>query len=304
MRLSLLSSASVMGLIAAIGQTQAAPDMTGVLELSGGVGTTGQHNFFVGKGADDPYSFGGKAKGYWPLSPDIHLQIDLFAQQTNQLMVRHGGEGWPSTDAFADGAAIHLLHPLGEHARVGVAGSIWDNQVFDITNSSERVGVTYGLAAAEGQYFGMDWTLTGQAGYFGDMSCGNCFLALRDGEFIRGKARYYFGDNTALTGEALQMWGGFDDALFGNKSLQSTAFNLQVEHKLDASPFSGFLGVSYERTAVDHFGLTSSVDTTAFVFGFKFYYDQPTVRSNERTGPELDTPLFGNALPLAGPLAL
>ena len=146
MKLAMLSSASVMGLLAAIGQTNAAPDMTGVLELSGGIGTTDQHNFFVGKGADDPYFYGGKAKGYWPLSSEVHLQIDIFAQQTNQLMVQHGGEGWPSTDATADGAAIHLLHPIGEYARVGVAGSIWDNEVFDITNSSRKLGVTYGLA--------------------------------------------------------------------------------------------------------------------------------------------------------------
>ena len=100
------------------------------------------------------------------------------------------------------------------------------------------------------------------------------------------------------------MWGSFDDRFFSNKSLQSSIFSLQVEHKLDASPFSGFLGVSHERTAADSFGSTSSVDTTAFVFGFKFYYDQPTVRSNDQTGPELDTPLFGNALPLAGVLRL
>ena len=299
MKLAYLSSASALGLLAAIGQSYAAPDMSGVIELNGSFGTTNQHNFFAGKGADDPYSFGAKAKGYWPLSPDLHLQIDLFAQQTDHIMVQHGGEGWPSTDATADGAAIHLLHPLGAYARVGVAGSIWTNEVFDISNPRGKLDVNYGLAAGEGQYFGTNWTVTGQAGYFGNMACDRCFLALRDGEFIRGKARYYLNDNTALTAEALQMWGNFNDTFFSNKSLQSTNLSLQAEHKLDTSPFSGFLGVTYERTAVDWFS-TSSVQTTAVVFGLKYYYGQPTVQANEQTGAELDTPQFGSALPLAG----
>src|SRR5256885_13061352 len=84
MRRSLLSSASALALAAAIGQAHASPDMTGVLEVYGGAGWADQTNF---AGADDPNFYGAKAKGYWPLSSDLHLQVDLFAQQTNNLLI-------------------------------------------------------------------------------------------------------------------------------------------------------------------------------------------------------------------------
>jgi hypothetical protein len=294
MRLSLLSSASALALAAAIGQAHADADMTGVLEIYGGAGWTDEDNFSF-TGADDPRFYGGKAQGYWLLSPDIHLQIDLFAQQTDNLL-----DNWQSTDSTAFGGAMHWVHPYSDHLRVGLAGSIWYNDVFDITNAAGQVGVTHGLAALEGQYSGRDWSLVGQAGYFGDLSCGTCFLALTSGEYVRGKGHYYFSENTALTAEAMEMWGSFDDLFFTNKSLHSTTLGLQAEHKFDGSPYSGFLGVTYERDAIDKYGSTSSVQTTAVTLGFKYYLDQPSVQANERTGAEFDTPTFGNAPAMSG----
>jgi hypothetical protein len=293
MRLTLLSSASALAFAATLGQAQAAPDFTGLLQVYGGGGWSSDQNF--GVGADDPYFFGGAAKGYWPLSPDVHLQIDLFAQQTNNLI-----DDWWSTDATVYGASMHWLHPIGDDWRVGVAGSIWYNEAFDLPPASGKEGVTYGLAALEAQYFGRNWSLEGQAGYFADVSCGNCFLELTDGEFIRGKGRYYFSENTALTAEAMEMWGSFDDLVFTNKSLHSTTLGLQAEHKFEGSPYSAFIGVNYERDAVDKYGSTSSMETTSLRLGFTYYLDQPTVQSNERTGASLDTPTFGNAPAVSG----
>ena len=295
MRLTLLSSASALALAAAVGQAQAAPDFTGVLQVYGGVGGSSDHDFFIG--SDDPYFFGGTAKGYWPLSPDVHVQIDLFAQQTDNVV-----DNWPSTDATVYGASMHWLHPIGDTWRVGVAGSIWYNEAFDLPPPGGQEGVTYGLAALEVQYFGRYWSLEGQVGYFADVACGNCFLELTDGEFIRGKARYYFSENTALTAHAMEMWGSTDDMVFTNKSLHATTLGLQAEHKFDGSPYSGFLGVTYERDAIDKYGSTSSIQTTSVTLGFTYYLDQPTVQSNERTGASLDTPTFGNATAIGGML--
>ncbi|MBI1211420.1 MAG: hypothetical protein GC190_08155 [Alphaproteobacteria bacterium] len=293
MRLTLLSSASALTLAATFGQAYAAPDFTGVLEVYGGAGWASDRNFFLG--ADDPYFYGGKAKGYWSLSPDVHLQIDLFAQQTDNVI-----NNWSSSDATVYGGSMHLLHPIGESARVGVAGSVWSNDVFDLPPLSGQLEVTYGLVALEGQYFTTNWTFSGQVGYFDDFSCGNCFVALTSGEYVRGKARYYFDDNTALTAEAMEMWGSYDDLMFTNKSLHSTTLGLEFERKFDASKFSGFLGVNYQRDAIDKYGSTSSVQTTSVSLGFKYYFDQPSVRSNDETGAELDTPTFGNAPALSG----
>lgn len=295
MRHTLLSSVSALTLVAAVGQAQAAPDFTGLLSVYGGAGGSSDHNF--GIGSDDPYFFGGTAKGYWPLSPDVHLQIDLFAQQTNQVI---DDTFWPSTDATVYGGSMHWLHPIGDTWRVGVAGSIWYNDVFDLPHVSGQAGVTYGLAALEAQYFADKWSLEGQAGYFADMSCSNCILELTDGEYVRGKARYYFSDNTALTAHAMELWGGMDDAVFSNKVLHATTLGLQAEHKFDSSPYSGFLGVSWERDSINLFGLNSRTETTSVTLGFTYYLDQPSVKSNERTGASLDTPTFGNATAIAG----
>ena len=80
-----LSSASVIGLLALAAPAMADPDMTGVAQLYVGGGTT-DGSFFAGKVLDDAFLFGGKAQGYWTLSPDLHLQVDLFAQQSDNLL--------------------------------------------------------------------------------------------------------------------------------------------------------------------------------------------------------------------------
>ena len=111
MRLSLLSSASVVALVAAIGQAHADGDMTGVLSIYGGAGWADDENF---NNADDPTYYGINAKGYWPLSQPIHLQIDLFAEQTDNLLRGFSA----TTDSTAYGAAMHLVHPYNDHLRV------------------------------------------------------------------------------------------------------------------------------------------------------------------------------------------
>jgi len=300
MRLALLSSAAVIGLMAVVSPASAGPEMTGVGQIFVGAATT--DSFFAGKSLDDPFSYGAKAKGYWPLSPDVHLQVDLFAEQNDDVT---RSDVWPETDSTTIGAAAHLLHPFDKRARFGVAGSIWSNEVFTLTGDGQT-DVSYGLVAVEGQFFGEEWTLTGQAGVFTGFSCDGggetCFGTLEDGTFIRGKARYFLNDNTAFSAEVTQMWGRLDDDdLFSGKSLSvaTSIWTLEAEHKFHESPFSGFIALSHERTEADIF---SNADTNTVLLGMKFYLDQPTLRSNDQTGAELDTPLFGNTPEIAAPL--
>lgn len=291
MRFALLSSVSAIGLFGLVGPASAGAEMTGVGQLFVGGGTTSGVSDL-----DDPFSYGGKAKGYWPLSPDVNLQVDLFADHSEDIARDWSDDG---DDATTFGAAVHLLHPLDKRARLGVAGSIWSNDLF-LPAGDGQADVTFGLIAVEGQFFGTDWTVTGQAGLFSAFSCDaggeSCFGDLEDGTYIRGKVRYYLNDNTALSVEATQMWGSFDDDVFSGKNLKAALWTVEGEHKFQGSQFSGFISLSHENAEV----FFLDADTSTVSLGVKFYLDQPTLRSNDQTGAELDTPQFGNVIESAG----
>ncbi len=292
MRFHLLSTVCGVALLAGASPASAGKDFSGVVQLNVGAGSTDTSLVSFYGELDDPLVIEGKAKGIWPLSDEIHLQADLFAQDTDNIIKDATHES-----ASAYGAAIHLLHPFENRARLGVAGSIWSNEHLIGGDISDRA--TYGLAAVEGQFFGTDWTLTGQAGLFSQMQCDNiCGGTLEDGTYIRGKVRYFLHDNTSLSLATTQMWGSLndDDGFFGGKSVTSnfSQWMLEGEHRFADSSFSGTFAVSHERTEVDLF--ETSADTNTVWLGLRFYYDQPTLRSHDRSGAELDTPTFGNSV--------
>lgn len=259
---------------------------------------TGNAQLGIGRATQDggpvvgnPTVYAGKAKGLWPLSSDIHLQVDLFAEQDDDIVDVWGPQR--SADASLLGGTVHLLHPFEKRARFGLAGSIWNTDVF-VPAGNGKSDATYGLAAVEGQFFGADWTLTGQAGAFTSIECsGFCPSALEDGVFVRGKARYFLHDNTTLSVDAVRMWGNREDDIFGSKSLDYTKWLAEAEHRFQDSQFSIFLNVSHE--SID------SIDATGGMIGVKFYWNEQSLRTNDRDGAELDTPTFGFAPPLAGP---
>jgi hypothetical protein len=265
MRVTLLSSVSAIGLLALAGPAMADTTFTGVGQLYVGGGYT-DGSFFVGKALDDPFTFGGNAKGYWPLSPDVHLQVDLFAEHSDDVTRNWGDED----DTTTFGAAAHLLHPFESRARLGVAGSVWSSDVFVPADTGQK-DADYGLLAVEGQFFGTDWTATGQAGIFSKFSCDDggegCPLVVDDGSFVRGKIRYFLNDNTSLSVEAMQMWGSLDDTYFGGKSLTtaSSTWRLEGEHKLSDSPFAGSIALTHEHTSADVY-LSGNADTTSVLF--------------------------------------
>ena len=303
MKLGLLSSVSGAAMLAAMSPAMAGNGFSGVAQVNGSFGTTDQSSFFASDGSlDDPQSYGIKAKGLWTLSPDLHFQADLFYENLDNSVV----STWSSHESASTvGGAIHLLHPFESRARLGAAGSIWSNEAFVPANDG-RSDITYGLAAVEGQFFGTDYTVTGQAGVFSAFECsGICPGSVDSGSYLRGKIRYFLHDNTSLSLETTQMWGKLnsDDDIFSGKSVNTNyaQWVLEAEHRFEGSPFSGTLAVAHERTEHDFFG--ASADTSSVQIGLKYYLDQPTLKSHDRTGAELDTPQFGNVLETSGALA-
>ena len=300
MKYSLLSSVAGVAIIAATSPVIAGNDFSGVAQFTAGMGSTEASLFgFYGQ-LDDPLSFDGDAKGIWPLSQDIHFQVDLTAEHTDNL-VRGGGH----ESATLFGATAHLLHPFENRARFGLAGSLWDTDL-SYLGGDYRPSATYGLAAVEGQFFGSDWTLTGQAGLFNQFQCSDdCGGSIEDGTYGRAKIRYFLHDNTSLSVEMLQMWGTINDGAgpFSGKSVTNdyTKWALEAEHRFDASPWSGTLAVSHEQYTVDLF--ETSIDTNTVSLGLKFYLDQPTLRAHDRSGAEMDTPNFGYPIKSAGELS-
>lgn len=293
MRLFLLSTVSTAALIAV-----ALPATAGDNFNFTGVGAV---NFSSGSSdalfGNDPTIYGAKGKGYWNLSPDVHLQADLFFDRTQDAVV----DGWSSVGNKADavGGAIHLLHPVDTRARVGIAGSIWNNDIF-IPAGTNKTDTTYGLGAIEGQFFGTDWTLTGQAGLFSSFNCSSaggegCPAALESGTFASVKARYFLYENTAVSLANTQMWGKLsgDDGFFGGKSINAnhSQWVFEIEHKFDDTPYAGAVGL--EQESID--AIVLGANTSTVRISLRYYLDQPTLRSNDKSGAELDTPLFGNA---------
>ena len=302
MKATLYSTASAAALLAFAVPAFADADFTGVAQLSIGRGSADAT--LLGSSVGSPTLYDGEARGLWPLSPDVHVQADVFWQQSDNL-IRNWGASKGDTTEF--GGAVHLLHPFENRARFGVAGSIWGNDIL-VSAGSGDASATYGLGAVEGQFFGSDWTVMAQAGLFEQLSCGNsnCRGALDSGTYLRGGVRYFLHDNTVLSLEGLHMWGAIDDSVFGGKSpnVNATHWTLAAEHRFESSPFSAFVSVGHESTEASAFLLNQSVETTTGSIGVKFYFNRPSLRENDRSGAQLDTPRFGDSLELTGPVTL
>jgi hypothetical protein len=291
MKTTLYSTASVAALLVSAGTALADDTFTGVAQFSIGGGTAEAD--FVDL-LDDPFFYGGKAQGLWPLAPDFQFQADLFAKETEDLV-----KVFADNDSTLFGGAAHLIYVFENRGRFGLAGSVWETDVFSLFSSSDT-DATYGLVALEAQFFGTDWTGTGQFGAFTNFDCGSggasCFV-LDNGTFLRGKLRYFLNDNTSLAVEVLRMWGNFDDDIFGGKSLtgDQTRWGFEAEHRFADSRFALFGNLAQESCEASFL----SSETTTAAIGVKFYWNQASLRTNDKTGAEFDTPTFGHALEIA-----
>lgn len=312
MKSFLYSTASVAVLLASANVAAADETFSGVAQLYLGRGSA-EGSTLTGLLTDDPSFLGGKAQGYWKLSPDVHFQVDVFGQKTSDLAKSFSSVQVDESDSSRVGGAVHLIHPLENRARFGIAGSVWGADVYAFTDNAVDLALTsatYGLAALEGQVYGDDWTIDGQAGAFDTFSCEvntlpGCPAAAQSGSFARGKIHFFLNDDTRLSIEALQMWGNIDDDLFNGKSalIRSAVWTIEGEYKFPESSYAGFVALTHQSDEAETL-LSSSIDTQSIMIGLKFYLDQPTLKAHERSGASFDTPQFGNGLELGAINAL
>ncbi len=301
MKSTLLATASIAGLLALpLAALASAPDM-GMVQLNIGQGWTND-NFPGGGPFDDPISYGARTQWLFPLSQPVELQADLFAEGMNNIV--HGGEGFGERDSALYGGTAHVIHPM-EHARVGVAGSIYTVDSWTpFVGKHGHDSVRYGLVALEGQYFTDHWTLFGQGGWFGDINGCVGFEGpegcVHNGVFVRAKPTYFFSSNMAVSVDGQLFWG--DDEFLG--TVQGGSVRAEGEYKFTDSPFSGFVGVKYEATTVDVFAAHASENTTTVDIGVRMLLDQKSIFDFSQTGPSMDTPTFHHELASEGILQL
>jgi len=284
-------------LLACIVPARADTPFTGVVQLSVGAGSTSGGGPLASV-VDDPVNVDLKAKGLWNLGGELDVQVDLFHERASNLFSVDG------KDSAANlGGAVHLIHSVENRARLGLAGSLWSNDT--LVGAGIRSEARYGLGALEGQFFDTHWTVSGQMGLFDQIGCdAPCGGTIADGTYIQGKIRYFINDNTSLSLATTQMWGSLnlDDPLFSGKALSDstshTMWRVEAEHRLANTPLSGLIAFSHERNETDFNNIT--LDTNTVWLGVRFYLDQPTLRANDRSGAEFETPTFGNILEGAG----
>jgi hypothetical protein len=294
MKSTLLATAAAVGLLAMPQAALAAPPDKGFVEASVGFGWTDEDfNRSNADVFDDPTNYGAKTRWLLPLSEPIHLQGDLFFEQSDSIF---NGK-FSKQDSTLFGGTAHIIHPMS-HGRVGVAGSIY-NLSATTPFGDFQTDVDYGLVALEGQYFLDHITFFGQGGWFGDVSgCDGMEGCVHNGVFLRGNATYFFTPNASLGFDGNLFWG--DDEHRGAVSGGTAA--VEGEYRFTDSRFSGFVNLKYEREDVDVFLGTAGEDTTSVTFGFRMYLDTDSLIAFSQEGPSMNTPTFHHQLNLEGVL--
>ena len=296
MKSTLLATAAAVGLLALPQAALAAPPPDrGFVEGSVGFGWTNEDfNRPNPSEFDDPTNYGAKARWLLPLSQPIHLQGDVFFEQSDNIF---NGK-FAKQDSTLFGAAVHIIHPM-EHGRVGVVGSLYDLDATGSFGKNGQASVNYGLAAFEGQYLLDHWTAFGQGGWFGDVSnCDGREGCVHNGVFLRGAATYFFTPNASLGFDGNLFWG--DDEFRG--AVSGGTAQLEGEYRFTDSCFSGFVDLKYEREDVDFANGTAGEDTTSLSFGIRMYVDSMTLQDFSQNGSSMNTPTFHHQLATEGPL--
>lgn len=292
----LLSSVCAAALLASVVPASANTPFSGVVQVSVGAGSTSGGGS-VASAADDPVNVDLKAKGLWNLGGELDVQVDLFHERASNLFDLDGKDSGANL-----GGTVHLIHSVENRARLGLAGSLWSNDT--LFADGDRSEARYGLAALEGQFFGTDWTLSGQLGLFDQIGCdAPCGGTIADGAYINGKIRYFIHDNTSFSLATTQVWGNLNTNYATgmaptSDSTSHSHWRVEAEHRLASTPLSGLVAFSHERNEADY--NDKSLDTNTVWLGVRFYFDQPTLKSNDRAGAEFETPTFGNSLEGAG----
>jgi len=297
MKSTLLATAAVVGLLAAPQFAFASPPDRGYVEVNLAFGWSEEDNDNNNTWFDDPFSYGARTQWLFPISEPVHIQGDLFFQQSDDIFL---GKRWNgSGDSQLFGAAAHIIHPMS-NGRIGAAGSLFslDAHAPNFRNSSSEQGIDYGLAALEGQYFLDHMTLFAQGGWFGVVTCDGSEGCVQNGAFVRASAVYFFTPNSSLSLDGNLFWG--DDVWQG--TIHGSAATLEGEYRFVESRFSGFANVNFAREEAGFRFGEAGRETWTLAIGARMYLDSMSLIEFSQAGPSMNTPNFHHALAVEGAL--
>lgn len=299
MKSTLLATAAAVGLLAAPHAAFAAAPDRGFVEVSLAFGSSDDDNNSGNTWFDDPFSYGARTQWLFPLSEPVHIQTDVFFEQSDDIFAGKAWRPGNSTDSQLFGATAHIIHPM-EHGRVAVAGSLFalDAHAPNFGPPSYNEGVDYGLVALGGQYFLDHMTLFAQGGWFGVVACDGSEGCVQNGVFFRAKGTYFFTPNSSLGFDGTIFWG--DDEYAGD--LHGGTAAVEGEYRFDDSRFSGFANVNYAREEADLGFGTGGRDTWTLNIGARLYLDSMSLIDFSQAGPSMNTPTFHHALAVEGAL--
>lgn len=244
---------------------QAAP---GGKKVSGHVEAFGQASWqgsYWGDEYDPWLGFGGAARVNVWHGDGASFQFDFSAGQSKDSYENEYYTG----DMVA---AIHYAH-RSDDKLYGLFGGIAATATYDFNSDFS------GFIGVEGQHYFGDTTIYGQIGWF------QRFVGYEEDYnigvlFAEAAIRHYVTPNTKIEGRfgivSGEIFGdGYDDML-------AYTYAVEVEHKVDDSPFSVFGGVGGHTE--QRYGDSSIVTARA---GFKIHWGEATLIDQERHGAAL-----------------
>lgn len=230
------------------------------------------------------FAFGGLGRANMFITPNVSVQIDAETEGTTGMKQYTGSTPAAKSDGrLSNQIGAHVAYRNSDFA-LGAFGGItsannldWDGQM------------VHGIVGGEAQAYLGAFTLYGQAGFIGRVSGANEYEPKALG-FGRAVARYFVTPNDKLQVEFGYAMG---DTYANPVKTKITTWGASVEHRF-AGPVA--ITASYDGFK---YQMNSSVNEHTFKGGLRFYFDNGTLLSQDRTGATFDMPKFGRAMPWA-----
>ncbi len=276
----LISAAAIL----IVGAAQAAEDMPTV---SGFVGIYSGGTSFNHPDEEDSVEgvAGGEAAINLWLSPMWSAQVDVQGEWTTEF----DDSSFDDHSRTFVSVAGHLTHRNPSSYAVGVFGGFAHNGVLD--GSDEQEYMHRWAAGAELQVYLDNVTLYLQGGYSmlggGNDNHGEPV----DGPFGRVAARLFPTSNDKIQAEFAYFYA--HDVETGNQGpVHDYEWGASYEHMFGSAPVSAFLKYAgYSYNDLSH-PSDNSWEEHMVLIGFKVYLNQQDLKSNDRQGATLETPVW------------
>jgi len=228
---------------------------------------------------DDSYSTSaGVARLNFNMGNGFNLQGDAFGEYA--WLNKNADGSYQSTL----GGGLHA-YMSGDTGALGVYGAIAD---VGIESSGGGETHTFGV---EGQWYAGDAAVGAQAGFL-DSSRSDDDNMIRDAFYVRGLARYYFGENTLVQAEASYLDGEMD---VDNDGIKIVSLGARIQHELDFFPgnfdWPGKVYIAYRGDFADQANENDHVNSHTILFGTTWTFGH-SLHDNERNGAAMDLPAF------------